>query len=118
MFPGRIRNRKRYLLGVYVALALFACAEFHGLIPLLGFCETHGIPAHGSSNDPLRPDTQQPCGLCVLVQSLVLTSQWETVETPSSDTAYRQTLPDYAFFWSDVSWTPESLRGPPQIHTS
>lgn len=113
MFSDRTRKGRLYQLGVLAALALFACAEFHGIVPLLGVCDLHVIPGHGSSHDPTSSDTQQPCGLCVLVQSLVLTPEWECVETPTPAVAFGRNVPEYTFLWSDVSWTPESVRGPP-----
>jgi hypothetical protein len=113
MVANRSKHGKILVLGVYVGLALFVCAEFHGLAPLLGTCSLHGVPIHGPTNDPTDAGDGKQCGLCVLVQSLVLVPHLERAEAPPSEPAAEVFVTDATPLWCDTSWSPETLRGPP-----
>jgi hypothetical protein len=108
------RKTRRFLVAsTYLALALFACAEFHMLAPAL----FHGASCDQPADQAPSSNSRQTCALCVLVQTAVVAPAVAIADAPPvalSD----ECMQEYrTILWCDSSWTSESLRGPPSFNT-
>lgn len=93
-------------------LALFATAELHEVLLLLAQpCASH------SHTSPAAPQPQgtskEPCAFCVLLGMAALVPYPGVVSALVVEKANTDVPTYLSLRWSDLSPTPESLRGPP-----
>ncbi|MCC6697721.1 MAG: hypothetical protein IT365_18985 [Candidatus Hydrogenedentes bacterium] len=107
-----MRSRRLIRIGASVLLAMFATAELHEVLLLIVQpCASHSHTAPGAPQP--QGTGEKRCAFCALLSMAALIPFSTAMSVLIAETANTDVPTYLSLRWSDLSATPESLRGPP-----